>query len=313
MARPLVLVIAGWDSSTGAGLARDLRVLERCGVAAVGAVTAVTAQSHTGVRAIHPVPAHIVREQIAAAVASQSVRAIKIGMLANAEIVAAVIDGLQSAWDTPVGHATAALPRARTAIHDITAVVPETHTSADHVMAAVPRANTPVNRVQTTSPTAQAPSSARVPVVLDPVLAASSGRALLDVDGRALMKERLFPLATLITPNIPEAAALLGTAPAANETAAIEQAKALIETGAQAVLMKGGHAATAECTDILVTATGHIERFTAPRMAAKPRGTGCALASAIAAGLAHGMPLIEACRFAKNDLTTEIAALEPAA
>jgi hydroxymethylpyrimidine/phosphomethylpyrimidine kinase len=229
-------------------------VLDRCDVAAVGAVTAVTAQSHTGVRAIHTVPAHIVREQIAAALADYPVRAIKIGMLATAEISEAVADSLR-----------------------------------------------------------KAAFAARIPIVLDPVLAASSGGTLLDAAGQAVLQKQLFPLATLITPNIPEAAALLHTAPAADEASTIEQARALLKTGAQAILLKGGHSATTECTDILVTASGNIELFTARRFAHKPRGTGCALASAVAAGLARGMPLIEACRFAKHDLTTEIAALEPAA
>ena len=142
---------------------------------------------------------------------------------------------------------------------------------------------------------------ARVPIVLDPVLAASSGAVLLDADGRGAMQERLFPRVTLLTPNIPEAAALLGENLASSECELIAQGgPRLLLLGPRAVLLKGGHAAGEEAADLLVSRNVPMRRIAAPRVKAVRRGTGCALASAIAAGLASGTPLAEACERAKR-------------
>ena len=138
-----VLVIAGLDSSGGAGVLRDCAVLAEYGLTARVAVTTVTAQGATGVTALHPVPPAVVAAQIAAA---GSVRAIKSGMLANAGIVRTVARAL------PAG----------------------------------------------------------IPFILDPVLAASSGADLLNAAGRAALGQHLLARATLITPNLPEAALLTG-------------------------------------------------------------------------------------------------------
>jgi hydroxymethylpyrimidine/phosphomethylpyrimidine kinase len=121
---------------------------------------------------------------------------------------------------------------------------------------------------------------AGVPVVVDPVLAASSGAPLFEGPTRSLLE-----LATgaLLTPNIPEAQALSGGPP---------DAASLLRQGPAAVLLKGGHL-EGDPADVLATASG-TEVFTAPRIAARARGTGCRLASAIAAGLARGLPLREA-------------------
>jgi hydroxymethylpyrimidine/phosphomethylpyrimidine kinase len=140
------------------------------------------------------------------------------------------------------------------------------------------------------------------PVVLDPVLAASSGGALLDAAGRAALRE-LMPRVRLLTPNVPEAAALLGEAPAADERALLAHAQGLLALGAGAVLLKGGHGSGDESTDWLVSAGASPEALSAPRLAQGMRGSGCALASAIAAYLAHGLALAQACRQAKEYVT----------
>jgi hydroxymethylpyrimidine/phosphomethylpyrimidine kinase len=235
-----VLVIAGADSSGGAGITRDVRTLTQLGARALCVVTAVTAQSNTQLLGTHVVPAKMVEAQIDAALATCRPGAIKIGMLATAATVLAV---------------EAALP------------------------AAAP------------------------PVVLDPVLTSSSGGELIDSGGRAALCARLLPRVTLLTPNIPEAAALIGTRAARSEAELLEQATALLALGPQAVLLKGGHGDGPEASDLLLTAHGPPHWLRAPRSSAMARGTGCALASAIAAGLAAGLALTAACERDKQHVT----------
>jgi hydroxymethylpyrimidine/phosphomethylpyrimidine kinase len=236
--RPAVLVIAGSDSSGGAGIVRDLQVLADLHVEALCAITAVTAQTHSHVVSVHHVPPEIIRTQIRAALESSVVGAIKIGMLGTGATARAVAVSL--------------------------------------------------------------PRGAAIPIVLDPVLFSSSGGVLLDEEGRAEMCTRLFPLATVLTPNIPEAASLCGTAPAASREELLEQARALLSMGARAVLLKGGHADGPEAVDLLLTAEGAPQWLASPRLEARCRGTGCALASAIAAGLAGGQSVEDACRDGKQ-------------
>lgn len=234
-----VLLIGGSDSSGGAGLSRDVATLAHFATDALCAVTAVTVQTDQAVLAIERLPAAVVQAQIAAALATGRVRAVKTGMLASGDIVTAVADSL------PAG----------------------------------------------------------LPLILDPVLAATSGGALLDEAGRAALSERLLPRATLLTPNLLEAAALLGTPRAASEEQMIAQGRALCARGAAAVLVKGGHAQQPLATDWLVTADGGSRSFSAPRSRAQRRGTGCALAAAIAAGVAAGLDLVAACARAKSHVT----------
>lgn len=131
---------------------------------------------------------------------------------------------------------------------------------------------------------------AGVPVVVDPVMVAKGGARLLDDDAVAAVLRDLLPLAALLTPNIPEAEALLGRA-IADHAAALDAARALLGLGARAVLLKGGHLSGAEVEDILATADS-IEVIRSPRIATRhTHGTGCTLASAVAAGLAQGMAL----------------------
>jgi hydroxymethylpyrimidine/phosphomethylpyrimidine kinase len=152
------------------------------------------------------------------------------------------------------------------------------------------------------------PPRSGVPIVLDPVLNASSGSSLLDSAGRAALRETLLPKVSLVTPNIPEAAILAGERVAADEQETRDHAERILRMGPEAVLIKGGHAASAACTDILVTAGQPPLHLALDRIAGTLRGTGCALAAAIAAGLARGLPLPYACRFAKNYVAAELAA-----
>ena len=235
---PAVLVVAGSDSSGGAGMGRDLRVLAELGVAAVCAISAVTAQTHGRVVSVHHIPPEVVRAQIDAALESTAVGAIKIGMLGTAATVGAVVGGLSQAG--------------------------------------------------------------QIPIVLDPVLLSSSGGVLLDEAGRAEMRARLFPLAAVLTPNIPEAASLCGTTPAVSREERVAQARALLSMGPRAVLLKGGHAADSEAADLLLIQDAAPQWLSSPRLTGACRGTGCALASAIAAGLARGSSVEEACRSARS-------------
>ncbi len=227
-----VLIIAGLDSSTGAGLARDLAVMADHGVMARVAATAVTAQDAAGGCTMHPVPAAMVAAQVRAA---GPLRAAKLGMLANAEIVEAV---------------AACLPD--------------------------------------------------LPFVLDPVLATSAGATLLDAAGCAAMVAQLIPRAALVTPNLPEAARLTGLQSGA---ALGDLAEGFFAMGARAVMLKGGHADGAEAVDWLLRPDTAPLRFAAPRQPGTRRGTGCTLASAIAAHLARGDDLATACGQAKRYLS----------
>ena len=131
-------------------------------------------------------------------------------------------------------------------------------------------------------------SSARsIPLVVDPVMVAKGGQVLLAVEALDALKRHLLPLATLITPNLPEAECLLGR-PISDP---VDAARKLLRTGAKAVLLKGGHADGADLVDVLADADG-VRTFTMPRIETRhTHGTGCTLASAITAGLAQGMKL----------------------
>lgn len=232
-----VLVIAGCDSSGGAGIVRDVRTLTQFGARASCALTAVTAQTDTGVSAVQVLPESLVRAQIATALMARPIAAIKIGMLGSVANVRAVAEML---------------------------------------------------------------ATTAVPVVLDPVLAASSGATLLEPEGIKALRELLLPRVTLITPNVPELAILLRLARAQTAARLQEQGTALLALGAGAVLLKGGHADGAESIDILLSNTDSPQLLRGPRVACSRRGSGCALASAVAAGLAQRLDLVSACVEAKT-------------
>lgn len=238
MIAPAVLIIAASDSSGGAGILRDVRVLADFSIDALCVVTAVTAQSNSRVVAVHPVPPQMIWAQANAAFETRRAAAIKIGALATQAIVEAVA--------------------------------------------------------------ASIPPDIVIPIVLDPVLQSSSGGVLLDEDGRQAMLKCLLPRATLLTPNVPEAAALLDEEVATSERELIEQAQRLLALGPKAVLLKGGHRSGEAAIDLLVSGSYGLQRLGSARIAAVRRGTGCALASAIAAGLASGVSLFEACGQAKR-------------
>ena len=147
-------------------------------------------------------------------------------------------------------------------------------------------------------------------VVLDPVMVATSGDRLLSEQAIERLRSDLFPLATLITPNLLEAAALLEENVAANEAAIAAQGRRLLALGARAVLIKGGHGQGSESIDYLFTADD-VMAFPAPRIPTKnTHGTGCSLSSAIAANLAKGEPLEQAVGHAKTWISAAIAAAD---
>jgi len=148
------------------------------------------------------------------------------------------------------------------------------------------------------------------PVVLDPVMVAKSGDALLAREAEAALIERLLPRADVLTPNLPEAARLLGRDPARDAAETEAQARALLGLGARAVVMKGGHAEGPTCIDRLVTASG-VVAMEQPRLATRnTHGTGCSLSSAIAAELAKGAGIEPAVRRAQAWLHGAIGAAD---
>jgi hydroxymethylpyrimidine/phosphomethylpyrimidine kinase len=248
MRTPIAVTIAGSDSGGGAGIQADLKTFSALGVYGASVIAALTAQNTKSVADIHEVPPAFVAAQIDAVFGDLDVGAVKIGMLGNAGVIAAVAAGLDR--------------------HDQTNIV------------------------------------------LDPVMAATSGGRLLKPDAIEALRAQLLPRALVITPNLAEAAALLDVPEAADEAEMLRQADGLLALGVNAVLMKGGHVDRAESTDILVTATASI-RVIAERIATRnTHGTGCTLSAAIAAGLAKGQGLTEAVRGAKEYVTAAIAAAD---
>jgi len=147
-------------------------------------------------------------------------------------------------------------------------------------------------------------------VVLDPVMVATSGDRLLAADAVEALRTKLVPRASLITPNLPEAAALLDEPIASNEAAIESQGRRLLAMGCPVVLIKGGHGQGAESIDYLIEGNG-VVALAAPRIATKnTHGTGCSLSSAIAAGLAKGEDMATAVRQAKTWISAAIAAAD---
>mgnify|MGYP003645178518 CR=1 FL=1 len=247
MPHPSALTIAGSDSGGGAGIQADLKTFSALGVYGTSAITAITAQNTCGVFAIEAISPAVVSAQIAAVLQDIPPQAIKIGMLASSEIVAAVADALEAY---------------------------------------------------------------RGPVVLDPVMVSKSGDALLAEEAEAALIKLLLPRADVLTPNLPEAARLLGRAPSDDPEEIEAQGHALLGLGAGAVVMKGGHAQGPDCTDRLITATG-VTAMTQPRLVTRnTHGTGCSLSSAIAAELALGASVTDAVRRAQAWLHGAIRAAD---
>lgn len=141
------------------------------------------------------------------------------------------------------------------------------------------------------------------PIILDPVMVAGSGDPLLDEGAEFAMRSHLFAIADIITPNLPEAARLLGAEIATSEKMMLSQGELLLTLGAKAVLIKGGHAQGVDSVDLFFDGA-NIVRLAANRIQTRnTHGTGCTLSSAIAAYMAHGLPLLEAVQNAKAYLT----------
>ncbi|MFC4560733.1 bifunctional hydroxymethylpyrimidine kinase/phosphomethylpyrimidine kinase [Nocardiopsis mangrovi] len=240
-----ILSIAGSDPSGGAGVQADLKTFSALGGYGMTVITALTAQSTTGVAGVQEVPADFVALQLDTLLADARVDAVKIGMLATPEVIGAVAKAI------------------------------DTH---------------------------------RLPhVVLDPVMVAKSGDRLLAAEAIDVVRSELLPRADLVTPNLPEAAALLGEDEAGDLDAMRAQAGRLLDLGARRVLLKGGHLGGDTSTDLLVAADAAPQVFTAERVATRnTHGTGCTLSSAIAALRPQRPGFDAAVRDAKTYLTAAL-------
>lgn len=228
-----VLIVAGSDSSGGAGIQADIKTVTALGGYAMTAITALTAQNTTGVEGIHDVPAEFVARQMRMALIDIGADCIKTGMLHRADVIEAVVAAIKE----------------------------------------------------------YAPG---VPVVVDPVMVAKGGHLLLAGEAMQAMREGIVPLATLVTPNIPEAEALTGMKIRDTDDAA-HAARMICTLGPKAVLMTGGHLEGDLVTDVLLHGDKTFEVFQAPRIdTPHTHGTGCTLASAIATGIAQGLALRDA-------------------
>ncbi|HEX3867458.1 MAG TPA: bifunctional hydroxymethylpyrimidine kinase/phosphomethylpyrimidine kinase [Gemmatimonadaceae bacterium] len=252
---PNVLSIAGSDPSGGAGVQADLKTFAAFDVYGAAAITAITAQNTRAVAAVWPADPSVVAQQIDSVLSDISFDAIKIGMLATAEIVRAVATAL-GAYRPAAG-----------------------------------RDATPY-------------------IVVDPVLRSSTGAALVNDRGVAALRDELLPLAFIITPNIEETGVLLGRTPPRSRAAMYAAAEDLLALGCQWALVTGGHVpAVHECVDVLAGADGHTREIRTTRVPGPDRhGTGCTLSSAIAALLALGHDVPDACEDAQAYVAAAITA-----
>ena len=241
-----ILSIAGSDPSGGAGIQADLKTFSALRTYGAAAITALTAQNTRGVGAVQVIEPDFVARQIDMIFEDVHIDAVKIGMLANADIiskVAACLRHWQPRW-----------------------------------------------------------------IILDPVMIAKSGHRLLDEAALAALRHELLPMASIITPNLPEAAALLDRAVAKNWEEMEQTAAGLQALGASRVLLKGGHLPGEASPDLLLS-DGVITKLDAGRIATEnTHGTGCTLSSAIAALLPQHRDVTTAIREAKAYITGAIAA-----
>ncbi|MBE6953337.1 MAG: bifunctional hydroxymethylpyrimidine kinase/phosphomethylpyrimidine kinase [Ruminococcaceae bacterium] len=239
------LTIAGSDCSGGAGIQADLKTMTMNGVYAMSAITALTAQNTTGVRAIQEAAPEFLKDQIDAVFEDIRPDAVKIGMVSSAELIEVIADRLA-------------------------------YYKAENV-------------------------------VVDPVMVATSGSELMKNNARSVLTSALLPLATLVTPNIPEAEILSGQSVHTKDD--MERAAKLIgDTCGCAVLLKGGHSVN-DANDLLY-ADGCYEWFSGKRIKnPNTHGTGCTLSSAIAANLAKGYGLANSIQKAKDYISGALAAM----
>jgi hydroxymethylpyrimidine/phosphomethylpyrimidine kinase len=247
---PVVLTIAGFDPSSGAGITADIKTIAAHGCYGVSCITALTVQSTQGVRRVQPCSKDLIRETLQELASDMEIAAVHIGMLGDGTVASAVADYLDQ------------------------------------------------SRVEN--------------VVLDPILRSSSGADLLDRRGTAVVRERLLGRASVVTPNVDEAAALTGRE-VGNLDQMREAAQRLHELGAKAVVVTGGHLDKA--IDLLSfpgSRTIEQEVFKAPRQRSNStHGTGCAFATAMACHLALDRGLPEAVLLAKAYVTAAISNAHP--
>ena len=244
---PIVLSIAGSDSSGGAGIQADLKTFSALGVYGATAITAITAQNTLGVFSQLHLDPKLVYEQICCVMDDLHPSVVKIGMLANVEIIHSVADAL---------------------------------------------------------------SKYNVTIVLDPVMVSTSGHRLLSVEARDIIKEKLLPMSSIITPNIPEMIELTNM-PLSNMAEKEKAAKHLLNYGVKYVLLKGGHEDGNVKTDFLfyfdseklVTKTFSSETI----VTQNTHGTGCTLSSAIASFIAKGYSIQESVAKAKQYVSDAIS------
>ena len=239
------LTIAGSDSSGGAGIQADLKTMIMNGVYGMSAVTALTAQNTTGVRAIQEVDPDFLRQQIDAVFEDIYPDAVKTGMVSSAELIRVIADRLR-------------------------------FYNAKNV-------------------------------VVDPVMVATSGSALLKNDAVKVLMGELLPLASVVTPNIPEAQVLSGMGIVSKEDM-ISAAKKIADDHNCAVLLKGGHSIN-DANDLLY-ADGELHWFEGRRIDnPNTHGTGCTLSSAIASNLAKGYTLTQSVKRAKEYISGTLEAM----
>ncbi len=237
---PVVMTVAGIDSSGGAGVAADLKTFAALGVHGTCAVTAITAQNTVGVQCTYPLPPDLVEAQIAANVSDLGCQALKTGMLATRDLIEAVYRSVQE------------------------------------------------HRLKN--------------LVIDPVMVATSGALLLEPGAKDMYRDALIPIARVITPNVPEAEALLEQRIKSVEEMA-EAARALAELGCRAVVITGGHLLKeGQATDVVYVRRSGRGRFLvdAAVEATSTHGSGCVHAAALAAYLAQGESVLSAARRAKE-------------
>jgi hydroxymethylpyrimidine/phosphomethylpyrimidine kinase len=240
-APPILLTIAGFDPSCGAGIAADLKTFAAHGCYGVAAITSITVQNTQGVTTVHNTPSSELREQLEALASDCEIAAVKIGMLGNRGNAVAITEFLDA------------------------------HKFAH--------------------------------VVHDPVMKSSSGTELLDSGGIKYMMAELLKRSSVITPNVPEAEVLTGIL--IKDVADMEDAaRKLVEMGARAVIVKGGH--TERAVDVVFDGTDLVPLAGEKVADRQLHGTGCTFASALAAQLAAGRSLVEAATLSKAYVTKAI-------
>jgi len=242
---PVVLTVAGSDSSAGAGIQADLKSIASMGGYGLNAVTAVVSETPGLVSLVHLVPLDVVADQVRVLAEGFPISAVKTGMLGSAALVERVVEALGR-------------------------------------------------------------NLAAVPLVVDPVMVATGGGRLLEEDAIESVKQRLLPLAKVITPNMDEAGVLWGRPVKTREEMTACAYDLAAEYGV-ATLVKGGHLAGPVAADVLCDAAGTVWFESARVKGVHTHGTGCSYSAAIATGLAKGLALCEAVAEAKDFLAAAIS------